>query len=120
MAGSDYLEWEEEDDLEFPPPHLLADEEEEGPSEPEIKVTCINYTSHYDLQSKMIALVIVLLIFNFSDKRVMGKKLFQNEYNLHNGEASKVDNRNTMSSNQNNELYCIAFHRPNTYNSRIK
>ncbi|KAK8716501.1 hypothetical protein V6N13_043808 [Hibiscus sabdariffa] len=86
MAGSDYLEWEEEDDLEFPPPHLLADEEEEeeeeGSSEPEIKVTCINYTSHHDLQSKIIALLIVLLIFNFSDKRVVGKKLFQNESNL--------------------------------------
>ncbi|MBA0761009.1 hypothetical protein Gotri_023715, partial [Gossypium trilobum] len=59
MAGTDYLEWEEEE-LEFPPPHLLADhEEEEGSEVKKIKIKSIDCgssssTSHYDhLQSQI-------------------------------------------------------------------
>ncbi|MBA0643481.1 hypothetical protein Goklo_027772 [Gossypium klotzschianum] len=89
MAGTDYLEWEEEE-LEFPPPHLLADhEEEEGSEVKKIMIKSIDCgssssTSHYDhLQSQIKVLMIILLGLNFSDKRIMDKKLCPNNaFNL--------------------------------------
>ncbi|XVF15215.1 hypothetical protein REPUB_Repub09cG0131500 [Reevesia pubescens] len=62
MAGTDYIEWgmgieEWEQELEFPPAYLLADEEE---GEEEIIVRSTS-TSHFDLQSQIKVLMIILL-----------------------------------------------------------
>lgn len=90
MAGADYLEWEGEE-LEFPPPHLLVDhEEEEEESEGKKIMTksidcgSSSSTSHYDyLQNQIMVLMIIFLGLNFSDKRIMDKKLCPNNaFNL--------------------------------------
>ncbi|XVF61607.1 hypothetical protein PTKIN_Ptkin08bG0143900 [Pterospermum kingtungense] len=83
MAGTDYVEWGmdieewEQEDLDFPPAYLLADEEgaEEGPSYIVNSIKSGSSISHFHSQSQIILLIIIFLgVISISDKKIMGKK----------------------------------------------
>ncbi|WRX09878.1 hypothetical protein QQP08_002365 [Theobroma cacao] len=74
MAGIDYLEWGmdteewEQDGLDLPPAHLLAEEE----GEEEIIGNSITYGSsanHFDLLSQVLVLGIIMLVLAISLSR---------------------------------------------------
>ncbi|OMO56121.1 hypothetical protein CCACVL1_26747 [Corchorus capsularis] len=89
MAGADYVEWGmnieewEHEDQDLTPAYLLADEEEEeetiekGVNKSGSPASTL---THFDLESQILVLMIVLLRMSMFDRRVMASncaKMFE-------------------------------------------